>query len=353
MKSAVLFATNKPLEIIEIDDIPALKPGQVLVRVIYSGLCHSQLMEATGGRGEDKYLPHMMGHEASARVEAVGEGVTKVKPGDDVILGWIRGKGKEAPGGLYSFQNQTINSGGVTTFCEQSIVAENRVVKVPTGLPLDVAVLFGCALLTGAGLVMREVCPKPQSSIAIFGLGGIGLSALIVLQRYAPAKIIAIDIEDEKLKLAKTLGATHTVQIDSGDVLQHIDAICPGGVDYAIEASGKTHIIETAFLSVRDQGGLCVFASHPPDGEKIRLDPLTMHRGKQIKGSWGGSACPDEDIPKLAALYHEKKLPLEKLLSKRYRLEQINVALDDLKQRRIARGLLEINPQLDPAYTSS
>lgn len=349
MKAAVLFKTKQPLEFIEIEELPELKAGQVLVDIIYSGLCHSQLMEANGCRGEDKFLPHMLGHEGVAIVNDIGPGVTKVKKGDLVILGWIRGEGLEAPGGLYPYKGQIINSGGVTTFSEQSIVAENRVVKVPPHLPLDVAVLMGCALPTGAGLVINEINPDSGKTFAVFGMGGIGLSALIALQLYQPARIIAVDVEDEKLALARELGAHDVVNISREDPVLAIQTLTGGiGVDYSIEASGVTKVIEQAFLSVRDRGGLCVFASHPPEGEKIQLDPLTMHRGKQIRGSWGGGSIPDRDIPKLATLYHERKLPLQKIISHRYPFEAINEAMQDLADRKTNRALIEIQPKLAP-----
>ncbi|GHF80528.1 zinc-binding dehydrogenase [Thalassotalea marina] len=346
MKAAVLFELNKPLRIIDIPNLPNLKTGQVKVEMIYSGLCHSQVMEATGGRGEDKYLPHMLGHEGVGIVREVGEGVTKVTSGDVVILGWIRGEGKEAPGGLYDYQGQTINSGGVTTFSEFTIAAENRLVKVPKNLPLDIAVLMGCALPTGAGIVLNELNPEQDKTFAVFGLGGIGLSALIALQLYKPKKIIALDIENEKLALAKELGATDIVNLKEQNPVDAINALVEGGVDYSIEASGKTDVIEQAFLSVRDRGGLCVFASHPPEGELIKIDPLTMHRGKNIRGSWGGGSLPDRDIPKLSDLYFKHRLPLEKILSARYPLVEINQALGDLAERKINRALIDINPSL-------
>ena len=347
MKAAVLFELNQPLELVDIPFIPPLLSGQILVEIIYSGLCHSQVMEATGGRGEDKFLPHMLGHEGVGIVKALGSAVTKVQVGDKVIMGWIRGEGLEAPGGLYDYEGQVINSGGVTTFSEQSIVAENRLVKVPEGLPLDIAVLMGCALPTGAGLIINEIKPELNSTFAVFGLGGIGLSALIALQLYKPKRIIALDIEEDKLSLAKELGATDTVNLCDHDAVSVINDLIPGGVDYAIDASGVTRIIEQAFLSVRDQGGLCVFASHPPEGEMISLDPLTLHRGKQIRGSWGGGSLPDRDIPKLSQLYQQYRLPLHKIISGRYSLDDINTAMSDLENRKINRAIIEVNPHLD------
>lgn len=347
MKAAVLFEINQPLKIIDIPQLPALKSGQVLVKIIYSGLCHSQVMEATGGRGEDKYLPHMLGHEGVGIVKDIGEGVKKVSIGETVILGWIKGEGEDAPGGLYNYQGLTINSGSVTTFAEQSVVAENRLVKVPEGLPLDIAVLMGCALPTGAGIVMNELKPESGKTFAVFGLGGIGLSALIALQLYKPKRIIALDIEDEKLTLAKELGATDVINIKNIDPAQAINQLIAGGVDYAIDASGQTKVIEQAYMSVRDHGGICIFASHPPEGEMIHIDPITMHRGKNIRGSWGGGSLPDRDIPKLAALYQQYKLPLEKIISCRYPLDEINQAMEQLKNRKINRALIDVNPHLD------
>ncbi len=348
MKAAVLFEINKPLKIIEINNLPPLTQGQVQVKIIYSGLCYSQVMEATGSRGADKYLPHMMGHEGVGIVEAIGDRVTKIQPGDTVILGWIKGNGLDAPGGVYDFNGVTINSGSCTTFSDVSIVAENRLVKIPRGLPLKIAVLMGCALPTGAGIVINEIDPESGATFAVFGLGGIGLSALIALQLFKPKRIIALDIEEDKLKLACILGATDTVNLSNENAIQAIHTLIPGGVDYAIEASGKTTVIEQAFLSVRDQGGLCVFASHPPEGETIKIDPLTMHRGKNIKGSWGGGSKPDIDIPKLSQLYQKHKLPLEKIISCSFPLKDINIAIEKLKNRKISRALIEINPQLDP-----
>lgn len=348
MKAAVLFELNQPLRLIDIDTMPELSRGQVQVRLIYSGLCHSQLMEVRGGRGADPYLPHMLGHEGVGLVEKVGAGVTKVAPGDRVVLGWIRGEGAEAPGGRYECGGVTINSGGVTTFSEHSIVAENRLVKLPEGMPLRLAVLLGCALPTGAGLVFHELDPATHRKTAVFGLGGIGLSALLTMRLFEPEMLIAVDVEPDKLALALELGATHVINAASDDPVEAIFALTGGaGVDYSLEAGGQVRTIEQAFESVRDRGGLCVFASHPPEGESIRLEPIKLHRGKMIRGSWGGAANPDKDIPRLVDLYKQKRFPLEKLLSHSYPLCEINQALADLERRKIVRALIEIAPELD------
>ncbi|UTJ06385.1 zinc-binding dehydrogenase [Arcobacter roscoffensis] len=347
MKAAVLNNTNQPLAIENIT-FNELQEGQVLVEIAYSGICHSQLMEVRGKRGEDKWLPHLLGHEATGFVRKVGNGVTKVKEGDKVVLGWIKGEGLNAPCASYDNNGKTINSGQVTTFNEFSIVSENRVTKLEEGIPLDVAVLFGCAIPTGSGIVINEIQAKENTTIAIFGLGGIGLSALMATKLYNFNKVIAIDIEENKLQLAKEFGATHTINSSKEDVNERLKELTLNeGVDYSVEATGLAKIIEIAFKNVKNNGGLCVFASHPQNGDLIKIDPFDLICGKQIKGSWGGACIPDRDLPKFYKLYKEGKLPLEKLLEKRYTLDEINEALDDLENRKVTRPLIQINPALE------
>jgi S-(hydroxymethyl)glutathione dehydrogenase/alcohol dehydrogenase len=343
MKAAVLFETGKPLEIIEGIKVPPLLAGQVRVKVLYSGLCHSQLMEVSGGRGKDKYLPHLLGHEGVGIVEETGLNVTKVVTGDKVVIGWIKGDGIDAPGGKYPHKDYVINSGSATTLTEQTIVAENRVVKLPEGFPDKLAVLLGCALPTGLGLVFNELKPEPNKTIAIFGLGGIGMSALLAAKLNNPTMLIAVDVTDAKLKLATELGATHTINASSEDPVAKIYELTKNiGVDYSLEAGGTTKTIEQAFTSVRDGGGQCVFASHPSNELKIQLEPHAFHRGKSIRGSWGGASAPDVDIPKFVELFNKGHLNLTKLLSKSYKLSEINIALKDLRSSQIIRALIEI-----------
>lgn len=346
MKAAVLVELGVPLTLL--DDLcwGDLVRGQVLVKLAYSGVCHSQLMEARGKRGQDKWLPHLLGHEGSGVVVAVGNHVSKVAVGDKVILGWIRGEGIDAGGTSYVRGEQAINAGAVTTFNEYAVVSENRLVKVPQGVPLDVAVLFGCAIPTGAGLVMNELNPKPGSTIAVFGLGGIGMSALMATQLYDPRVVVAIDVSNAKLGLAQQFGATHRINPAEDGVTEALRQICPGGFDYSIEASGRADVIELAFKSVRTGGGLCVFASHPEHGAKISLDPYDLICGKQIRGTWGGASKPDSDIPRIAELYCQGRLPLELLVGKRYSLDKINEALDDLEAGRSIRPLIEIDASI-------
>ena len=350
MTAAVLADVDRPLQLVSGIRWQAPRRGQVLVRIAYSGVCQSQLMEARGRRGHDAYLPHLLGHEGTGQVIEVGEGVTKVREGDFVVLGWIRGLGLEAGGTIYSSGERSLNAGAVTTFNQFALVSENRVVPLPEGMPLDVGVLLGCAVPTGAGIVTNDLRPPTGSTVAIFGLGGVGMSALMATMIFECGQVIAVDVSPEKLALARQFGATAMIDAAREDVISTIKTLTGGkGVDYAVEASGQAPVIELAFGSVRRGGGLCVFASHPAAGQRVSLDPYELICGKQIRGSWGGECRPDEDVPRFGALYRSGKLPLHKLLGKRYPLGSINEALDDLEAGCVGRPLIEIDPRLQRA----
>jgi S-(hydroxymethyl)glutathione dehydrogenase / alcohol dehydrogenase len=341
-KAAVLHTLGAPLTVSDIV-LPAPAPGQVLVELAYSGVCRSQLMEARGGRGEDRYLPHLLGHEGAGSVRAVGAGVTKVAPGDLVVVGWIKGEGMDVPGPNLTLNGARLNAGAVTTFATASIVSENRCTRLPEGVPLELGVLFGCALPTGAGMVLNQLKPHAGASVAVFGLGGIGISALLALGLFDCSRIFAIDVEEQKLELARACGATDCINASDCDPLAEIVRLTGGaGVDYAVEAAGTVGSIENAFRSVCKFGGLCVFASHPPTGERLSIDPHDLISGRRLEGSWGGGCLPDRDLPRFAELYRQGKLPLERLIGRRYPLTGINDALDDLERRSITRALIEM-----------
>ena len=345
MRAAVLTELGQPLRLVDNIAIPELEHGQVLVNIAFSGVCHSQVMEARGHRGEDAWLPHMLGHEATGRVAAIGSGVEKVDIGDLVILGWIRGSGIDAGGCQYCNGDSTINAGAVTTFSDRAVVSENRLCRLPDGVPLDIGVLFGCALPTGAGIVLNELSPRPGSTLAIFGMGGIGISALLAAGTMDFTQVIAVDVVPDKLQLAAEIGADYTINAaDPGvDVVEQIRQLTDGGVDYAVDASGQINVIEQAFAASHPKHGLTVFASHPPAGQKISLDPHALISGRQIRGSWGGNSDPDRDVPRFAELYRTGKLPLERLMGTRYRLDQVNQALDDLEAGHALRPIIEVN----------
>jgi S-(hydroxymethyl)glutathione dehydrogenase/alcohol dehydrogenase len=344
VRAAVLHETGKPLVVEDGVEPQELLPGHVLVRVSVSGVCHSQLHEARGERGHDRWLPHLLGHEAVGTVVDTGSGVTKVEAGDRVVLTWIRSDGLEEPGALYRKGDLTINSGQVTTFSEQTVVSENRVVPLPAGVPDDVAPLFGCAVMTGVGSVLNIGRPGPTDTVAVWGTGGVGLPAVMAAAACSPRMLIAIDRSPDKLALASEFGATHTL-LAGEDTLEEVRALTGGGVDVAFEASSRGAVIEQAHLSVRTDGGTCIVMSHPAHDDNPRIDPLEMHRGRRIRGSWGGESRPDRDIPRFAQLYLDGRLPLDRLVGDRYPLDRVNDALDDLEAGKVVRALLDIGTE--------
>lgn len=337
--AAVLEQCNQPLVIHNDIEIPELKKGQVLCRIEFAGVCRSQLMEVQGKRGKDEYLPHMLGHEGAGVVIEAHADVKKVTKGDKVVLGWIKGLGIDAGGTQYRHGANVINAGGVTTFSNYAIVSENRLVKLPDGFDMKSAVLLGCALPTGAGIVLNELKPKANSLVGVFGLGGIGLSAVLALQHFNLKDLVVFDSEKNKLELAKELGASSSYSADERG-LEEFWSNHPDGLDYIVESAGLTSTIETAYKLVKKNGGKCIFASHPPSGEKISLDPYDLICGKQISGSWGGSTQPDKDLPLLVDIINRHSLPVQKLLSKEYRLDEINQAMQDLDNKLITRALI-------------
>lgn len=343
--AAVLEQLNKPLKIRELT-IPDLKPGQVLVEVAYSGVCHSQLLEIRGKRGEDKYLPHTLGHEGSGVVLEIGSGVKKVKPGDHVVLSWIKGNGADVPSTIYQSSEGQVNSGAISTFMSHTVTCENRLTPIPDTMPLREAALLGCAIPTGAGIILNAAKVSPGSSIAIFGIGGIGLSALLAAKMVGSAVIIAIDVFDQKLDQAIQFGATHVINARKQDVFSCIMEITNRrGVDYAIESAGRRDSMEKAFQSVRDNGGLCVIAGNLPHGEQISINPFDLIKGKRIIGTWGGETHPDKDIPLYVDFFLSERLNLKKLISHMYDLREINEALDVLEKGTMGRILIDMSEE--------
>jgi len=346
--AAVLTKIDQPLQIEELC-IPHLERGQVLVEIAYSGICHSQLNEIYGLKGEDQFLPHTLGHEGSGVVLEVGSDVEKVKAGDHVVLTWIKGKGHDVPSAQYTREDgSVVNSGAISTFMAHAIISENRLVLIPKDMPLRDAALLGCAIPTGAGIVNNTLKMKSGKTIAIWGLGGIGLSALLMAVHInanvePTAMIIAIDINDDKLALAHEMGATHTINTQSLDPLDAIrDITSSQGVDYAVEATGRREIMEQAFQCVRDQGGLCVLAGNLPQGQTISLDPFDLIKGKKIVGTWGGETDPDRDIPLHVQWAMSGTLDLKKIICREFELEDLNEAVDYMQKSAVGRVLLKM-----------
>ena len=338
----VLVEAGRPLELVELS-IPALKPGQVLVEIAYSGVCGTQVLEARGLKGEDRWLPHCLGHEGSGRVVDVGSAVTKVKPGDQVVLSWIRGSGIEAGGTVYDWNGRAVNAGGVTTFQRLSVVSENRLTPLPPGLPMDIAVLLGCAVPTGMGSIVNVLRVLPGESVVVFGTGGIGLNACMAASLAGAMPVIGVYPNPQRRALAEAYGASHTIDPTAGDPVAAIWKILPQGADAAVEATGQTAVMEQALRAVRAQGGRAVVIGNARHGATLMLDPSLLNQGKSLLGTWGGDAVPERDYPRFARLLSLARFDIRGLLSAPYRLEQTNQALDDLAKGRVGRPLINMH----------
>ena len=351
--AAVLVQTGHPLELLDLE-LPALKAGQVLVEVRISGICHTQLLEVRGHRGKDAYLPHCLGHEGVGDVLEIGQGVSKVKPGDAVILSWIKGSGADVPGLVYrdTTNRRTVNAGGITTFQRYAVVSENRLTVMSAGVPIVQAALLGCAVPTGVGAVLNTAGAGAGDSIAVFGCGGVGLCAVAGAASVnrteessgGASPVIAIDVIDAKLKLAVSMGATHTINAsDSGDdVVERVLAIESGGVDIAIEATGLPAVMRQAFESVKPRGGRAVVIGNARFGSELTIDPAQLNQGKQLRGTWGGDSQPDRDYQRYGDLLASGTIDLSPLMSEPFSLERVNEALDALESGAVARPMIDM-----------
>lgn len=339
--AAILVETGKPLWLEEIE-IPSLLPGQVLVEVAYSGVCHTQILEVRGHRGEDPHLPHCLGHEGSGTVLDVGRDVGKVKTGDRVVLSWIKGAGKEVSKTVYPWKNRSVNSGAIAAFLSLAVISENRLTKITENISMQEAAFLGCAVATGVGAIMHTAGAKPGQSVAIFGAGGIGLCAICGAKAIGCDPIIAIDPIREKLEIAKKMGATHLFNPSEINFSKELSGIFPDGVDIAIEASGRPDVMREALESVRGQGGTAVVIGNARQGETVTIDPRHFNMGKRLLGTWGGDSRPDIDYPYYCELLSSGRLNVKPLLTKTYPLSEINEALADLECGKAIRPLIEM-----------
>ncbi len=333
--AAVLVEHSKPLELCDLE-VPPLRTGQVLVEIAYSGVCRTQLGEAKGWRGPDKYLPHCLGHEASGWVRGMKGGAGKVNEGMAVVLSWMKGGGADKAGPEYAayvdrghkLHCQTVNAGPVTTFQKYAVVSENRVTPLAEGIDMKQAALLGCPLPTGIGAVWNTANARPGQSVAVFGCGGVGLSAILGAKLSGCEPVYAIDVNDGAIAAAQRLGA---VLWDGTPQ-----------VDIAIEAAGVGEAAEDAIESVRPRGGICVILGNAKRGDKLVLDPRWLNDGKQLRGSWGGDTDVDRDFPRLMRLMASGRLDASPLIGETFPLERVNEALAVLESGGCGRPILDM-----------
>ena len=360
MKAAVLHEPNQPLTI---EDVAVEKPKsrEVLLRTAFAGLCHSDLHFIEGLYPTP--LPVVLGHESSAVVEAVGDGVTYVKPGDHVItcLSVFCGTCpqcltghpnlcentdvKMMPGQAHrmTWKGQQMNQAfNLSSFGEQMLVHENSMVKIDDDIPLDRAALVGCGVMTGVGAVFNAAKVEPGATVAVIGCGGVGLSAVNGAALAGAERIIAIDRVQSKLDIARELGATDTINASNLDAVEQIREMTKGGVHYSFEALGTKDTAEQAFRMLRP-GGTATIIGMVPFGMKIELHGFDFLRDRKIQGTSMGGNRFRVDMPRLLSLWRQGRLKLDHLISGRIKLGEINDGFAALKSAAPVRQLIDYN----------
>ena len=353
------YVETRPLRATELElDDPG--PGELLVRVRAAGLCHSDLSVINGVR--PRIMPMALGHEAAGEVVRAGSDDSSFSPGDHVVLAFVPACGEcrfcregrpalcgpaataNTNGTLLGGEIRLRDAGGtpihhhlgVSAFSDHIVVSEHSAVRVLSDLPFEIAALFGCAVLTGAGAVLNTAADAlPARSVAVFGLGGVGLAALLAAASQGPEVLIAADPVEEKRRLALELGATHVIDPAEDAVLERVDAaVADGdggrGVDLAVETVGNERVLAQAFAAT-GRGGTTVTAGLPHPDRELRIPAQTLTAEERtLKGSYLGSCIPARDIPRFIAMYRDGLLPVDRLLSHRLRPDQLNEGFDRL-----------------------
>lgn len=343
IKAAILVKNHAPLELAEIESPERLRYGQVLVKVQYSGICGAQINEIEAAKGPDKFLPHLLGHEGCAIVLEVGDGVRTVKKGDKVVMHWRPSNGIQSETPTYMWQGKKVNAGWVTTFNDHAIVSENRLTPIPGDFDSKLAPLFGCAITTAVGVINNNAHVKVGQSVVVFGVGGVGLCIAQAAQMVSAYPIVAIDVVDSKLEMAKQFGATHC--INSGkvaDLDKAIREIVGGsGADVVVETTGKARVIEAAYNLAQGKGKT-ILVGVPRKGDNISIYSLPLHFKKILTGSEGGDAEPHNDIPRYLRLVQAGKFRLQGLITHEFALDKINDAIQLVKQGEAGRVVVKM-----------
>lgn len=368
MKAVVFRDPETPVSVTEVSLAPP-KAGEVRVRISAAGVCHSDLHVQRGDW--EVPAPLVMGHEGSGVVTELGEGVTSLAVGDHVVLCWVPPCGEcrhclrgeesncesvttviNAKGTLFDETSRLSARGaagedetlhhflGVSAFAEEAVVPASGAIRVRPDAPLDVIAVVGCAVATGIGAVTNTADVQPGSTVVVIGCGGVGLNIVQGAKLAGAASIIAVDVLDDKLDIAKQFGATHTVNASAGDAIEQVFAVAPVGADYAFDGIGRPATTEQA-IAMLGIGGTAVVVGLPRDGETAAFQPLILAlAGQRILGSHYGSVRPAIDIPALVDRYMAGEILLEELISGRRGLDDAAAALEDLSSGSVLRTLL-------------
>jgi S-(hydroxymethyl)glutathione dehydrogenase / alcohol dehydrogenase len=344
--AAICHTSRAPLTVAEIDLPDELSCGQVLVEIHYSGICGAQINEIDAAKGPDKFLPHLLGHEASGTVLETGPMVKTVKKGDRVVLHWRPSEGIQSDTPAYRWNGQKVNAGWVTTFNRHAVISENRLTVIPPDFDLKIAPLFGCAVTTAMGVINNDAQVKIGQSVVVFGVGGVGLNICQAADMVAAGPVVGIDLLEGKIEMAKRYGASHGINSASLSPESLAAAIREivgdSGADVVIDTTGLPRVIEQAY-ELTHKDGRTILVGVPKKGENISIYSLPLHFKKILKGSEGGSCQPHIDIPRYIRLVKQGRLKLEGLITHEFPLARINEAIDLVRSGQAGRVLLDMN----------
>jgi alcohol dehydrogenase len=356
------YRESKPLQIEEVE-LDGPKRGEVLVQIKAVGLCHSDLVAINGERG--KPMPIVIGHEAAGIVVELGEGVQGFDKGDHVVPTYVASCGHcemcavgrpalcepatmtNADAVLWDGTTRLHKNGqrihhhsGVAGFAEYAVMSKDALIKIDKSIPFEHAALFGCGVVTGVGALLNTAGVKPGEHVAVVGLGGVGLSALLAAVAAGAGRIIALDLNPEKLQLARELGADFAINAADSDCVSQVREATLGGSHVAVETAGSAKALETAYQITR-RGGTTVTAGMPGPEAKITLSHLSLSAEERcLKGSYMGSCVPKRDIPRYLSMFQDGKLPVDKLLSRIIGFNDLNAAMDRLDDAATVREIL-------------
>jgi Zn-dependent alcohol dehydrogenase len=332
-KAAILEKINSPLIVSEVETTD-LRIGQVLVKVLISGLCGAQLQEIRGEKGNEKFTPHLLGHEGCGIVERVGPGVTKVKAGDKVIMHWRKGDGIESPFPTYRYKEKTISSGKITTLSEYSIASENRLTPVPQSAPNELCALLGCGLSTAFGIINNDAIIKFGETVLVLGCGGVGLNVIMAANLASAGSVYGIDISEEKKALVEEFGGKFIN--NQGVITEKIDCI--------IDTTGRMDVV-SEYLPLLSSRGRCIIVSQPKENSLLTFkvpQNLFAGNGQVIRTTQGGSTNPSDDFIRYINLYNKGSFNINSLITHNFKLDQINTAIDLLKDGKAGRILIKM-----------
>ncbi len=364
MGAARPYAASRPLAIETVELDPPGR-GEVRVRIRAAGLCHSDLSVINGDR--PRPMPMALGHEAAGEVEAVGPGVDDLRPGDRVVMVFMPSCGHCAPcaggrpalcepGAAANGRGELLAGGrrmrlgaetlnhhlGCSAFAERAVVSRRSLVRVPDDLPFEHAALFGCAVLTGVGAVVNTARVTVGQSVVVVGLGGVGLASVLGALASGASPVVAVDLSEDKLALARSLGPVRTVNAADPDAVEQVRALTGGGAEVALEMAGSAKALEAAWKMTR-RGGTTVTAGLPPPEAALAVNIVSLvAEERTLKGSYIGTCVPSRDIPRFIALFREGRLPVDRLLSGTVALEDINAAFDALAEGKAVRTVVRL-----------